>query len=91
MSIAGDLCFNPISDSLENREGKKVRLNEPSGIDFPVQGFAVEDDGFQAPVEDGRDIEVIINPISERLQLLSPFEPWDENNITGMNLLIKTI
>ena len=91
MSIAGDLCFNPISDSLENREGKKVRLNEPSGIDFPVQGFAVEDDGFQPPVEDGRDIEVIINPISERLQLLSPFEPWDENNITGMNLLIKTI
>nr|MCS5653830.1 aconitate hydratase [Candidatus Neomarinimicrobiota bacterium] len=75
MSIAGDLCFNPISDSLENREGKKVRLNEPSGIDFPVQGFAVEDDGFQPPVEDGRDIEVIINPISERLQLLSPFEP----------------
>jgi len=91
MSIAGDLCFNPISDSLENREGKKVRLNEPSGIDFPVQGFAVEDDGFQPPVEDGRDIEVIINPVSERLQLLSPFEPWDENNITGMNLLIKTI
>ena len=90
MSIAGDLCFNPISDSLENREGKKVRLNEPSGIDFPVQGFAVEDDGFQPPVEDGRDIEVIINPVSERLQLLSPFEPWDENNITGMNLLIKT-
>ena len=91
MSIAGDLCFNPISDSLENRDGEKVRLNEPSGIDFPVQGFAVEDDGFQPPVEDGRDIEVIINPVSERLQLLSPFEPWDENNITGMNLLIKTI
>ena len=91
MSIAGDLCFNPISDSLENRDGEKVRLNEPSGIDFPVQGFAVEDDGFQPPVEDGRDIEIIINPISERLQLLAPFEPWDENNITGMNLLIKTI
>ena len=91
MSIAGDLCFNPVMDLLENEDGKQVRLDDPSGIDFPIRGFAVEDNGYQPPTENGRDIEVIISPESERLQLLVPFEPWDGQNMTGMNLLIKTM
>ncbi len=91
MSIAGDLCFNPVMDLLENEDGKQVRLDDPSGIDFPIRGFAVEENGYQPPTENGRDIEVIISPESERLQLLVPFEPWDGQNMTGMNLLIKTM
>jgi aconitate hydratase len=91
MSIAGDLCFNPVSDALENDNGKQVRLDGPSGIDFPVQGYAVEDNGYQPPAENGDDIEVVISSESERLQLLVPFEPWDGKNMTGLSLLIKTM
>lgn len=89
MAIAGDLTFNPLSDHLINEDGEKVKLNEPLGIEFPVKGFAVEDDGYQAPAKNGSKVQVAVAPDSNRLQLLTPFEPWDGKNITGMKLLIK--
>jgi len=89
MAIAGDLRFNPLKDTLENEDGEAVKLAEPRGIELPPQGFAVEDNGYQAPAEDGSHVEVVVKPDSERLQLLTPFEPWDGKNITGMKLLIK--
>ncbi|GAB4320182.1 MAG: aconitate hydratase [Bacteroidales bacterium] len=88
-AIAGDLTFNPMTDYLVNRKGEKVKLQEPAGIDFPPQGFAVEDNGYQAPAEDGSQVEVKVAPDSERLQLLTPFEPWDGKDLTGLRLLIK--
>ena len=89
LAIAGDLSFNPLTDTLTNNDGEEVKLDEPKGIEFPVQGFEVEDAGYQAPAEDGSQIEVIVDPNSKRLQLLIPFAPWDGKNITGMKLLIK--
>ncbi|MBD3226257.1 MAG: aconitate hydratase [Caldithrix sp.] len=89
MAIAGDLTFNPLADTLVNEEGQKVKLDEPHGIQFPPKGFAVEDNGYQPPAEDGSRVEVAVNPDSERLQLLEPFDAWDGRNITGMKLLIK--
>lgn len=89
MALSGDLTFNPLKDALKNEKGEEVRLREPQGIDLPVKGFAVEDAGYQAPAQDGSDVEVVVNPDSERLQLLTPFEPWDGKNLTGMKLLIK--
>ncbi len=89
LAIAGDLTFNPMKDTLINEEGKAVKLNEPQGMEMPSKGFAVEDTGYKAPAEDGSGIEVIVKPDSKRLQLLTPFEPWDRKNITGMVLLIK--
>jgi len=89
MAIAGDLTFNPLTDYLESENGEKVKLEEPMGIEFPVNGFDVKDNGFQAPVEDGDSITIHVDPESKRLQLLTPFEPWEGNNITGMKLLIK--
>jgi aconitate hydratase len=88
-AIAGDLTFNPMKDPLVNEEGKSVLLEEPQGIEMPAQGFAVEDNGYIAPVEDGSDVDVIVRPDSKRLQLLSPFEPWDSKNLTGLRVLIK--
>ncbi|MBC8301369.1 MAG: aconitate hydratase, partial [Pelagibacterales bacterium] len=61
----------------------------PTGHELPPNGFAVEDNGYQAPVEDGSNIEVIVNPESNRLQLLTPFKAWNGKNITGAKLLIK--
>lgn len=89
IAISGDLGFNPLTDTLTNANGEEVKLDPPKGEELPAKGFAVEDNGYQAPAEDGSGIEVKVNPDSKRLQLLTPFEPWDGKNITGAKLLIK--
>ncbi|CAM4045116.1 aconitate hydratase [Flavobacterium antarcticum] len=89
LAIAGDLGFNPLTDTLINENGEEVRLEEPTGDELPPNGFDVEDPGFQAPAEDGSGVVVSVSEDSERLQLLAPFQPWDGNNITGAKLLIK--
>jgi len=89
IAIAGDLTFNPVTDSLTNENGDVIKLEIPTGDDLPAKGFEVENLGYQAPAEFGSTIEVVVNTDSERLQLLTPFEPWDGQNITGMKLLIK--
>ena len=89
LTIAGDLTFDPQNDFLTNEDGQQVLLNPPIGIDLPRNGFSVDDLGYQEPAEKGKKIEVKIDPNSERLQLLSPFDAWDGKNIIGMRLLIK--
>ncbi len=89
LAIAGDLTFNPMKDKLVNENGEEVMLDPPKGFELPPKGFDVDDPGFQPPAEDGSSIEVIVNPDSERLQLLTPFEPWDGNDYIGLKLLIK--
>ena len=88
-AIAGTLKFNPLTDELINEQGRSVKLEEPVGIDFPPNGFAVKDAGYQAPAEDGSHIEVKVDPNSDRLQLLAPFPAWDGKDMTGLKLLIK--
>jgi len=89
MAIAGDLTFNPMTDSLLNEEGQSVRLEEPSGLEMPTKGFAVEDAGYQAPATDGSRVSVLVDPKSERLQLLEPFKEWEGIDLKGLKLLIK--
>jgi aconitate hydratase len=89
LAIAGDLSFNPLTDTLINEDGMEVRLDEPTGNELPPRGFAVDDAGFQAPAADGSGVQVVVSPTSERLQLLAPFTPWDKKNITDAKLLIK--
>lgn len=89
LAIAGDLNFNPITDYLTNEKGEKVKLAEPKGHELPPRGFAVEDAGYIAPAEDGSNVEVVVRPTSERLQLLDNFPAWDGKNIMGAKLLIK--
>jgi aconitate hydratase len=89
IAISGKLDFNPISDKLVNESGQEVMLSEPSGFELPPKGFAVDDNGYQAPAADGSSVEVKVDPNSQRLQLLEPFKAWDGNNITGAKLLIK--
>ena len=88
-AIAGDLTFNPITDTLLNEAGERVKLDEPMGIEMPPAGFAVEDAGYQEPAADGSGVEVKVNPESKRLQLLTPFDSWNGDNLTGLRLLIK--
>lgn len=89
LSIAGSLSFNPLKDKLINEEGKEVLLDEPQGIELPVKGFAVEDAGYIAPAVDGSKVSVIVDPKSDRLQILEPFKAWEGADIKGLKLLIK--
>ncbi|PRY37122.1 aconitase [Spirosoma oryzae] len=88
-AIAGDLTFNPMTDTLTNESGEQVMLDEPAGIEQPVKGYAVDDAGYQAPAEDGSGVQVIVSPTSDRLQLLAPFKAWEGTDLTGLKLLIK--
>ena len=89
MAIAGDLNFNPLTDSLLNDKGEMVKLDPPSGDELPPKGFAVEDAGYQKPADDGSAVQVIVAPDSKRLQLLDPFAAWEGKDLNGLKLLIK--
>lgn len=89
MAIAGTIAFNPITDKLKNDKGEEVLLNEPQGYELPPKGFAVDDPGFQAPAEDGSNVQVAVDPNSQRLQLLAPFKEWEGTDLRGLKLLIK--
>ena len=89
VAISGRLDFNPITDSLINEAGEEVRLDPPQGVELPAQGFDVEDNGYLAPEEDSSQVEVVVKSDSERLQILTPFKPWDGQNLRGAKLLIK--
>ena len=88
-AIAGDLTFNPLTDTLTNDKGEQVKFDEPEGIEMPLKGYAVKDAGYQAPAEDGSAVSVIVDPKSARLQLLEPFTAWEGKDLTGLKLLIK--
>jgi len=89
LALSGNLTFNPMEDSLINAEGQEVKLDPPSGFELPPKGFDVEDMGYQEPSSNSNNVEVIVSPSSDRLQLLAPFTKWDGQDITGLKLLIK--
>lgn len=88
VAISGRLDFNPITDKLINADGVEVMFDEPTGFELPPRGFAVDDPGYIAPVEDGSKVSVVVKPDSNRLQLLESFVPIGEN-VKGAKLLIK--
>ncbi|WP_299261116.1 aconitate hydratase [uncultured Aquimarina sp.] len=88
IAVSGRLDFNPLTDKLLNEDGEEVMFDEPTGWELPPKGFEVEDAGYLAPVEDGSGVQINVSPTSERLQLLTPFEPIGDE-IKGAKLLIK--
>ncbi|WP_103327671.1 aconitate hydratase [Bacteroidetes bacterium endosymbiont of Geopemphigus sp.] len=89
IALAGRLSFNPITDTIQNEKGEHVKLAEPQGSELPLKGFSVEDHGYHAPIEDGKNIVISISKDSDRLQLLEPFAAWNGENLIGVRLLIK--
>ncbi len=89
MAIAGNLSFNPLTDTLTNAKGEAVKLEAPKGHELPPKGFAVEDAGYQEPAKDGSQVQVKVSPTSDRLQLLDPFTAWDGKDLNNIKLLIK--
>lgn len=89
IAIAGDLGFNPMTDKLINKDGQEVILDPPNGIELPPQGFTAEDLGYQEPLADGSGVSIDVAPNSDRLQLLTPFEPIRNDELKNMRILIK--
>jgi aconitate hydratase len=89
LTLAGDLTFNPLTDTLLNEKGESVTLDPPSGDELPPNGFAVEDAGYVAPAAAGAERVISVDPASERLQLLDPFKPIVPEQLKGMRILIK--
>jgi len=89
LTIAGNLCFNPLTDTLVNENGENIKLQEPIGFELPPKGYDVEDAGYQAPSGNSSNLIINIAPDSNRLQLLQPFPAWDGNNLIEQPLLIK--
>ncbi len=89
LAIAGSLSFNPLTDELENEKGEKVKLDPPSGEELPPKGFDKGESGYIPPAKNGADIEVVVKPDSDRLQLLKPFEPWNGKDFTDLPVLLK--
>ncbi|NMB05741.1 MAG: aconitate hydratase, partial [Bacteroidales bacterium] len=88
LTIAGDLCFNPLTDTLLNDKGDAVKLPEPKGFEMPPLGYEVKDAGYLAPSPEA-GVEVTIDPQSNRLQKLQPFPAWDGKDYTNLPLLIR--
>ncbi len=89
LAIAGSLSFNPLTDELINDKGQKVKLDPPKGDELPAKGFIKDEKGFLAPAIDGSGIEVKVDPQSDRLQILKPFEPWSGQDLQDLAVLLK--
>src|SRR5262245_4583828 len=89
LALAGTLEFDPVHDTLTGPDGEQVRLSPPVGEQLPARGFDPGESGFLAPPADGSGVEVAVAPDSERLQLLSPFAPWDGRDLVDLPVLMK--
>lgn len=89
MAFAGDLAFNPMTDSLTLSDGKKFKFNPPAGDELPSRGFDAGEDTYQPPAVDASDISVKIGSKSNRLQYLAPFKPWDRKDRIDLPILLK--
>src|SRR3954471_18357672 len=88
-ALAGTLEFDPLTDTLTNATGESVRLEPPVGEILPAKGFDPGESGVGAPPADASAVSVVVDPRSDRLQLLEPFPAWDGNDFLGLPVLMK--
>ncbi len=89
LALAGTLDFDPVHGTLTNDDGEEVRLAPPVGEELPARGFDPGESGFEAPPDDRSGVTVEVSPQSDRLQVLSPFDPWDGNDYEELPVLLK--
>jgi len=89
MTVAGTLNFNPLTDTLKDKDGNEFMLKEPTGEGLPATGFDPGEDTYQAPPADRASVQVAVSPTSDRLQILEPFTAWDGKDALDVPILIK--
>jgi len=90
LTLAGTLDFNPLTDTLKDKDGKDFKLAPPTGNGLPTNGYDPGQDTYQAPPADGASVNVAVSPTSDRLQVLEPFNAWDRKDALDLPILIKT-
>ena len=88
-TIAGNITFNPLTDTLTNKDGAQVKLNAPFGEELPRENFDTAMQGFIPPATDGAQVNIVIKPDSKRLQALTPFAAWDGKDLNDLPILLK--
>jgi aconitate hydratase len=89
-ALAGRLDVNPLTEEFVSGNGVKVKLTPPPPVDdMPKAGFVPPKDMYAAPVADGSKVQIVVDPQSDRLQLLEPFGAWDGKDYAGLPLLLK--
>ncbi|KAB7495871.1 Aconitate hydratase, mitochondrial, partial [Armadillidium nasatum] len=89
LTLAGRLDFDPRTDSLTGSDGKEFKLKDPFADELPTRGFDPGEDTYQAPPDDSSKVSVDVDPSSQRLQLLTPFDKWNGKDLEQMTILIK--
>lgn len=89
LALSGKLTFNPLVDSLVAEDGSSLFLRPPEGDELPERGFDSGKLGYVPPADSASQVNIDIDPNSERLQLLEPFKPWEGKDLTGLRVLCK--
>ena len=89
MTVAGTLNFNPLTDTIKDKDGNEFKLQPPTGDGLPANGYDPGMDTYQAPPEDRSSVSVAVSPDSDRLQILQPFDAWDGKDALDLPILIK--
>jgi aconitate hydratase len=89
MALAGRLDFNPLTDEVPTTNSKNIRLQPPAAPELPAKGFAAGKAGYVEPPEDGSDVQIVVDPESERLQILKAFAPWNGKDFERLTVLLK--
>ena len=90
LTLAGTLNFNPLTDTLKDKDGNDWKLSPPTGDGLPSRGYDPGRDTYQAPPEDRTSVSVAVAPTSDRLQVLAGFQEWDHKDALNLPILIKT-
>src|SRR6056300_238761 len=90
LALGGTLEFDFLNDTLINEDGEEVKLSPPTAEELPSEGFESTLEGFVQPKQNS-DVEVVINPDSERLQALTPFDSFDASNYIDMTVIMKAV
>jgi aconitate hydratase len=89
MAFAGDLTFNPLTDSLPRPDGSSFRFTPPQGPSLPQRGYERTLELYGPPPEDGSSVDLAVDPSSNRIQLIEPFDAWNGEDEQEVELLIK--
>ena len=89
LGLAGRIDFDPETDEIKTPSGKSLKLKQPEGQELPLHGFVYDEDAYIKP--QGKDVEIKVNPSSERLEILKPFLAWEGGDLEDLLVLSKAL
>src|SRR5215203_4420107 len=91
MALTGRIDVDFVRDGVPGPGGEAVHLEPPVADELPAKGFDPGDAGFQPPARDPGRVDVVVQPGTERLELLEPFPAWDGEDLSGLRVRLKAV